>query len=105
MSYLPRTGCVVFLSFLLSCFSACTTDVSITGVARCDAVAQAGENPVDSLFDADGDGFFDAANPDCAETYAVQFLDCDDGDPDVNPGAAELERQSRSPLAPPPAVS
>jgi len=35
---------------------------------------------VDAPFDADGDGYFDATNPDCADTYAADQLDCDDGD-------------------------
>ena len=91
MSYPSRLVQVVLLVFSMFYFSACTTDVSITGVARCDGVAQAGESPVDSLFDADGDGFFDAANPDCADIYAEEFLDCDDGNEDVNPAAPELE--------------
>lgn len=68
----------------------CNYDSTFNAAARCDGVLQGQEVTVDDVFDADGDGFFDMANPDCADTYAVEFLDCDDGDPDINPGAAEL---------------
>lgn len=69
---------------------ACGSDVAVTQKALCDGQQQAGEDTVDSAFDRDGDGFFDKANPDCAATYPVEFLDCDDGDPTVNPGAVEV---------------
>ena len=68
----------------------CGSDIKISSAAQCDGVLQGNEESVDSVFDADGDGFFDGANPDCQETYAAADLDCDDGDPTVNPGAAEV---------------
>jgi large repetitive protein len=58
--------------------------------AACDGVLQSSETTVDSPFDLDGDGAFDKANADCADTYSAAELDCDDGDPDVNPGAQEV---------------
>jgi len=69
----------------------CVTDVSITGVARCDGLLQPSEETVDSPFDSDGDGFFDAVNPDCQDVYRAEDLDCDDGDEAIHPGAAEIE--------------
>lgn len=59
--------------------------------ARCDGVLQKAEGVVlDSLFDRDADGHPDAANLDCAATYADYFLDCDDLDAKVHPGALEV---------------
>ena len=54
----------------------------------CDGQAQPGEDPVDSPYDQDGDGFFDGNNPDRAAAYAI--LDCNDYDPEVNPEAVEI---------------
>lgn len=68
----------------------CSTDVKISAQAQCDGVLQSEEETVDSPFDQDGDGFFDRANPDCAANYDLADLDCDDGDPAVNPGAGEV---------------
>ena len=68
----------------------CNYDSTFSAVATCDGVLQGQEETVDSVFDADGDGYFDMANPDCSETYDVAFLDCNDGDPEVNPGSAEV---------------
>jgi hypothetical protein len=69
---------------------ACNNDVGITGAAVCDGLAQETEETVDSPFDADGDGFFDAANPGCAATYPPERLDCHDANEDVNPEGFEL---------------
>jgi len=68
----------------------CGSDIGLTGSSVCDGAQQGDESTVDSVFDADGDGYFDAANPDCANTYAADQLDCDDGDPDINPGVIEI---------------
>ncbi len=70
--------------------AACGNDFSATKQSVCDGVAQASEETVDAPFDADGDGAFDAANPQCIETYGIENLDCDDGNPDVRPGKPEL---------------
>jgi hypothetical protein len=70
--------------------AACGNDVALTQDAKCDGQAQPGEDPVDSPFDQDGDGFFDANNPACAATYPPGRLDCADGDAEVNPEIAEV---------------
>jgi hypothetical protein len=68
----------------------CGSDAKFTASAKCDGVKQEGEDTVDSPFDADGDGYFSAAIPDCRLTYEVEYLDCDDGDVDINPAANEI---------------
>ncbi len=80
------TAYVLGLALLVA---ACGNDIGIAKQSACDGVLQEGEDTVDQPFDVDGDGAFDAANPDCAATYAAQFLDCDDADPSV-PGDAEI---------------
>jgi hypothetical protein len=84
MSFLPAA--------LLVALAACGSDVSVIEKEdpRCDGVQQPGEMEVDLPFDRDEDGYYDANNPGCAETYAADRLDCDDGDETVNPGAAEV---------------
>ena len=79
----------IVLGFGLAFLAACQ-DITVYDSATCDGEVNQGEDTVDSLFDADGDGFFDGANPGCQETYAVEDLDCDDGDAEVHPGASEL---------------
>ena len=69
--------------------TACGTQ-TIVGTARCDGQLQSSEQTVDEGFDQDGDGYFDAAVPDCAETYPSEQLDCDDSNADIHPGADEL---------------
>jgi hypothetical protein len=60
------------------------------GAATCDGLLQADDGGwIDAVFDRDGDGYFDAANPDCALAYGVNRLDCDDGDVSVSPAAPE----------------
>lgn len=76
---------LLLASLLVGC-----SDVAVQGNAVCDGQAQPSEASVDAPFDADGDGFFDAANPDCADTYATDRLDCDDRNGDIHPGAEEL---------------
>lgn len=57
----------------------------------CDGRLQADEGEViDSTFDNDGDGYVDGNNSACASVYAANALDCDDQNPDVNPGAVEV---------------
>ena len=75
---------------LLLLAAGCTNDIKLSPQSRCDGVLQGDEVTVDDGFDADGDGFFDASNPDCAATYPAGVLDCNDGDPEVGPGAAEV---------------
>lgn len=67
----------------------CGQDIGITKDAVCDGRVQPAENTVDEPFDVDGDGFFDAGNPDCQEAYDAAVLDCDDGDASLHPGAGE----------------
>lgn len=67
-----------------------------TGPARCDGVLQQAEGGViDGPFDRDEDGFVDALEPECASAYAPHLLDCDDQDPQVNPGAREAPCNAR----------
>ena len=69
----------------------CQEQINVTQTAMCDGVLEKGEDVVDGPFDKDGDGYFDANNPNCAETYAAANLDCADGDVTIHPGAAELK--------------
>ncbi|MBL8618602.1 MAG: putative metal-binding motif-containing protein [Deltaproteobacteria bacterium] len=73
---------------LLAC--ACNSDLSVVEKAVCDGAQQTAEGRVDAPFDLDGDGFYDANNLDCQASYAAARLDCDDQDPAVHPGAAEV---------------
>ncbi len=68
----------------------CGNDLKIAQSARCDGIQEGTETTVDSPFDADQDGFFDGANPDCQTTYAAADLDCNDQDPSIHPGAPEV---------------
>jgi hypothetical protein len=69
---------------------ACTSETILSERATCDGIVQNTEDGVDEPFDRDGDGFFDAANPDCAETYPADALDCNDANADIYPGAPEV---------------
>lgn len=80
---MTRTLAVVAL------LAGCGSDIGVTKQSVCDGVKQQGEDTVDQPFDVDGDGAFDAANPDCAATYAAIYLDCDDADPTI-PADAEV---------------
>lgn len=81
------------LLLLLSCGA--NTSILIER-SECDGVQQrAEEDGIDSLFDRDGDGFFDGGNPGCLETYTADQLDCDDTRADVRPDADEVLCNSR----------
>jgi hypothetical protein len=67
---------------LIPCL-ACGPDVSLTETSRCDGALQKSEDTVDSPYDEDGDGYFDANNPECVENYPAELLDCDDSDPET----------------------
>ena len=69
--------------------SGCGSDSGIRDSAACDGVLNSVETDVDDAFDDDGDGYFDATNEGCQETYDLDQLDCDDEDATVNPGAVE----------------
>jgi len=80
--------------------ASCGGDVRIASNSFCDGIEQPSEDGVDSPFDADGDGYFDGANEDCAAAY--DEVDCDDNASDadddgvadgaaVNPGATEVQ--------------
>lgn len=56
----------------------------------CDGRKQDGEEVTDGPFDMDGDSFYDGSDPGCVATYQATQLDCDDTNPDVNPGAFEI---------------
>jgi hypothetical protein len=76
---------VLFLTLTLA---GCGSDVGIYTGSRCDGEQNGDEVTVDSVFDADGDGFFDGSNPDCQSIY--ETLDCNDANAEVNPGVAEV---------------
>ncbi len=69
--------------------TSCGSDAGLRDNALCDGVLNSIETTVDDAFDVDGDGYFDAANEGCEETYGLDQLDCDDDNADVNPGAGE----------------
>ena len=73
----------------LTLLTACGgSDISVkaAGEAICNGVKDEEETIVDGPFDADGDGYFNADNPGCADTYPPEDLDCDDSDPEVGGG-------------------
>ncbi len=82
----------------LALFAAFTTGCGASADAVCDGVLQpaeqdhptAGAGGIDALFDQDGDGAFDASNPDCVAAYAAAELDCDDANADVNGAKSEI---------------
>jgi hypothetical protein len=79
------------LAVVLLALCACEpTVVASSGRADCNGLLDAREATVDDLFDTDGDGYFDAGNPACVETYAPEELDCNDSNPDMNPGLDEV---------------
>ncbi len=82
---------LLFLLLLPFALAACEANIGTTSTAaHCDGVLDQREVEIDDLFDVDGDGFFDAANPECAETYGPEQLDCNDSDADINPEAIEI---------------
>lgn len=79
--------CLPFILLL-----SCGTNTSILlERGECDGVQQLAEDDgIDSLFDRDGDGFFDGGNPGCIETYSAAELDCDDANAEVCPDGEEV---------------
>ena len=86
----PRPWLFVVLALSCSILASCTPRVGIRESSSCDGELDPGEETVDSVYDEDGDGFFDGDNPDCAATYAPEILDCDDSDAAVHPEADEV---------------
>ena len=80
---------LLVLTLALAGLSGCGSDSQLTGSSACDGVLESGETSVDDGFDLDGDGYFDAENEECLETYGPEQLDCDDSDANTNPGAQE----------------
>lgn len=82
---------LVALTTLAACDDTGDSDTDVDNVTPiCDGRQQLDEEDVDAPFDQDGDGFFDASNPDCAAIWSVNQLDCDDTNPDVNPSQLEI---------------
>ena len=79
---------VYFCVLLLACGDPAPTEG--TSPPICDGKKQADEADVDAPFDADGDGYVDGNNPDCAAVYDARVLDCDDTNADIHPGADEI---------------
>jgi hypothetical protein len=69
--------------------SACPVEGNLRERPRCDGVLNSTEESVDDAFDLDGDGYYDASDPDCQDTYAPEQLDCADREPTANPGGVE----------------
>ena len=83
---MPR---VLLALLLVLSLSACDRAVSTSSRAFCNGVLDPREETVDDAYDSDGDGFFDDANEDCRDAHPPEELDCNDSNPDVNPGAIE----------------
>ncbi len=74
---------------LLSLLGSCASDIGVSQTAKCNGQLELAENDVvDSPFDEDGDGFYQADQ--CAGAYDADRLDCDDKDADVNPNGTEV---------------
>ena len=87
---LSQPGILILLSALLPFgLLACGSESTLRDSAHCDGVLNTVETTVDDAFDEDGDGYFDADDEECQETYGAEQLDCDDQNADVNPGAVE----------------
>ena len=82
---------ILFLISLCGLVGCTDNKYSLIEQAQCDGDLQSEEEEVDDLFDRDGDGYFDGANPDCEATYGPELLDCDDANPEVSPGKVEVE--------------
>jgi hypothetical protein len=62
----------------------CGLDIKLDPIeATCNGKQDSTEESVDSPYDKDGDGSFDASNIDCQEAYTITELDCDDNNPDI----------------------
>ena len=78
------------LLFALAGLCACGNDITVSKGSACNGEADGDEASVDAPFDADHDGYYDGANPDCVATYDAAHLDCNDQNADVHPGAQEV---------------
>ncbi len=65
-------------------------DVHPDAAEVCNGEDEDCDGEVDEDFDADGDGFVDGDDADCAASYDADNLDCDDSDPEVNPEAYDV---------------
>jgi hypothetical protein len=79
----------LLLVLVLPALAACGSDSTIRETPHCDGVLNTVESSVDDAFDEDGDGYFDASDPECQETYGIDQLDCDDEDAEIGPGMQE----------------
>jgi len=65
------------------------TEAAHSAQAPCDGLDNDCDGARDDGYDGDGDGYFSCANAGCQATYGAS-CDCDDGNPAVHPGAAEV---------------
>ncbi len=56
----------------------------------CDGADNDCGTDIDEDFDGDGDGAFDGTEPLCVTTYGSAAVDCNDAEPTVEPGAADV---------------
>ena len=78
-------------------FTACSGDcddglffVNPSRPEFCDAIDNNCDGTNNEGFDADGDGYFDGAEPQCVTNFGAANVDCDDGDAAISPAAVEI---------------
>ncbi|MBJ93392.1 MAG: hypothetical protein CMP23_02845 [Rickettsiales bacterium] len=84
-----NAGFLLTLLLLATQLSCGGGGVTVTTGSFCDGIQQPNEPELDSPYDLDGDGYFDASNDWCQQTYSPEQLDCNDFDPATHPGATE----------------
>jgi hypothetical protein len=83
-----QAACLAIYAELADCDDADAANFP-TRPEDCDGQDNDCDGAVDEDFDVDGDGAFDADEPDCMATYSAA-ADCDDDEPTTHPGADEF---------------